>query len=118
MRIIGITGGIGSGKSTVSRILSETGAKIVDADVIAKEVVRKGGKALDELMNFFGNGILNEFGELDRKKLSGIVFNSPEKLEVLNKITHKYVVEKIIENINIERHKNTDTVVIDVPSFF
>ena len=68
MRIIGVTGGIGSGKSTVSRILRDLGAAIIDADIIARTVTGKGGKALEELVSYFGGEILGPEGELNRQK--------------------------------------------------
>lgn len=116
MIIIGVTGGIGSGKSTVSKILSDCGAEIVDADLIAREVTGKGGKALEELTAFFGNSVLDNKGQLDRTKMAGLVFGNPEKLEALNKITHKYIIIRICENIDrAKRDKKPDIIVIDAP---
>ena len=91
MRIIGVTGGIGAGKSTVSKMFSQLGADIVDADEIARAVTKKEGRAFSEIISFFGKEILSESGEIDRKKLAGIVFSDKEKLVALNEITHKYV---------------------------
>lgn len=116
MKIIGVTGGIGSGKSTVTRILADLGAKVIDADRIAREVVRKGQPALDELVGVFGPSILDENGELDRKKLAGIVFNDRIRLEELNRITHKHVTDKIVKAVDkFEREGNAETLVLDVP---
>jgi len=67
LKIIGITGGIGSGKSTVSTTLRDLGAAVVDADLLAKSVTASGGKAFDELVDFFGRDILGKDGEVDRK---------------------------------------------------
>lgn len=104
MRVIGITGPIGSGKSTVTGILLKSyGAKIINADDIYKEIVKAGQKALKEIVDSFGSGILDNSGELDRRKLGEIVFKDSEKLKLLNSITHKYVVERIIREININR---------------
>lgn len=114
LKIIGVTGGIGSGKSTVSRILSDSGAKVVDADSIAKQVVAKGEKALDEIKDCFGMKIISESGELDRKQLAEIVFNDREKLLTLNRITHKYVTDKIIEQIqDIKNSCKAEFIVVD-----
>jgi dephospho-CoA kinase len=116
VRIIGITGGIGSGKSTVSRILYDLGAKVIDADMIARETTSKGSKAYKEILDFFGEEILDEKGNLNRKKLSGIVFKDKDKLEALNRITHKYIAENI--ETTVERLKNegeADVIVIDAP---
>jgi dephospho-CoA kinase len=116
LKIIGVTGGIGSGKSTVSRILRDLGAKIVSADKIARDVVYKGEKALEELIEYFGNDIINDEGELDRKKLGTIVFDNIEKLEVLNSITHKYIVEKIVDMAEqFRKESKSGIMVIDAP---
>lgn len=113
MRIIGITGGIGSGKSTVSKILASFGAQIIDADILAKQIVEKGQKALEEILECFGDEILDREGNLDRKKLSGIVFKNKQKLEVLNRITHDHVAKRIIEKI--ESLTKTEIAVVDAP---
>jgi dephospho-CoA kinase len=116
MRVIGVTGGIGSGKSTVSRLLKEMGAKVIDADLIAHQIVEKGQPALQELEGHFGTGILTEKGTLDRKKLAALVFGDKEKLIVLNGITHRYVAEQIIESVDrLRTQGNTSMVAIDVP---
>lgn len=113
---IGVTGGIGSGKSTVSHMLAGYGAEIIDADIISRQVVKKGEKGFVELVEEFGAVILDENGELDRKKLSSIVFENPDKLKVLNSITHKYIVEKIDEKIkSIEAAEKASILVIDAP---
>ncbi len=113
--ILGITGGIGSGKSTVSGILKEKGAVIIDADLISKEVVEPGQKALEELTEAFGTDILDAGGKLNRKKLAGIVFNDSEKLQRLNSILHKYVTERIKNNVEEQLLKKTNIIVIDAP---
>jgi len=114
--VIGVTGGIGAGKSMVSRILVDLGAKVVDADKIARDIVKPGEPALMELVNEFGKEILTGQGELDRQKLSQMVFGDNQKLEKLNKITHKYIVERIINLVEKEkRDKRFDIIVLDVP---
>ena len=116
MYVIGVTGGIGAGKSMVSRILVDLGAKVVDADKIARDIVKPGEPALMELVNEFGKEILTGQGELDRQKLSQMVFGDNQKLEKLNKITHKYIVERIINLVEKEkRDKRFDIIVLDVP---
>ena len=106
MRIIGITGGIGSGKSTVSGILGEIGAKIIDADVIARDIVNKDGEVLKELVQCFGQGILDENGQLNRKGLGNLVFGNSRKLKDLNTITHKYIINRMIEIVHVEAEKS------------
>ena len=114
MVILGLTGGTGSGKSTVSKILKDLGAKIIDADPIARNVVKKGEKALEEIVEYFGSDILLETGELNRAKLGKIVFADREKLKVLNAITHKYIIEEINKIIDLEKqNKQYKVVVID-----
>jgi dephospho-CoA kinase len=114
MKVIGITGGIGSGKSTVARILGELGARVIDADIISKDIMYKGSKALQEITECFGNEILNEAEELDRKKLGDLVFGDAEKLEKLTVITHKYIIEEIIERVEREKSKaGTEMIILE-----
>ena len=89
MRVVGLTGGIASGKSTVARMLAEMGAQIVDADQVAREVVEPGEPAYHEIVAAFGPEVLLGEGEgIDRKKLGAIVFADPERRKRLNAITH------------------------------
>ncbi len=113
--ILGVTGGIGSGKSTVSSILKELGAVVIDADVISREVVEPGKMALDELTQEFGKDILDDCGQLNRKELAARVFNDANKLRILNSIVHKYVVQKIQQNVEEQLLKQTKIIVIDAP---
>jgi len=119
MKIIGLTGGIGSGKSTVSRILRGLGAKIIDADQVAREVVEKGKPALNEIAEEFGKETLLEDGTLDRKKLGSIIFSDTEKRMRLNEITHPKIVQEISERIDKYRAENhCDLVVLDCALLF
>jgi dephospho-CoA kinase len=88
---VGLTGGIGAGKSEVSRLLVERGAVLIDADRIAREVVAPGTPGLAAVVEAFGPGVLAEDGGLDRPRLGSIVFADPEKLAVLNSIVHPLV---------------------------
>ncbi len=115
MKIIGITGGIGSGKSTVANILQNFGAKVIDADRISREVTEKGQPALKEIVDYFGEEVLNKDGDLDRKKLGEIVFKDGEKLKTLNDITHKYIIERIRQYLDKFKAENARVVVLDVP---
>ncbi len=103
MKIIGITGGIASGKSTVSNIIKGSGYKIIDADIISREIVEKGKPALQEIVDSFGKEILNEDGSLNRKYLGSIVFSAPSKLKKLNEITHKRIVETIHKEVTYHK---------------
>ncbi|MCH5209958.1 MAG: dephospho-CoA kinase [Oscillospiraceae bacterium] len=110
MKIFGITGGSGSGKTSVSAIFRELGAEIIDTDIVAREVVRKGSKCLDELVECFGAMILNPDGTLDRKKLAKEAFSDREKTAALNRITHKYIKEEVMQRI---KNSTSDLIGID-----
>lgn len=99
MRVFGITGGSGSGKTTVSQMLAALGVEIIDTDKIAHEVVRKGSDCLKELSDAFGNEIILPDGSLDRKKLASIAFNNKEKTVLLSRITHKYIKSETMRRI-------------------
>ncbi|MCX7842768.1 MAG: dephospho-CoA kinase [Clostridia bacterium] len=111
--MVGITGGIGSGKSMASGFLKELGAYVIDADLIARQIVEKGQKAYDEIVEYFGHNVLNEDGSLDRKKLGTIVFKNSAKLKALNDITHKYIIEKVILELKEASNRCERTVVVD-----
>lgn len=101
--IIALTGGIASGKSLASNYMEKAGFKIIDADIIARQVVAKGSEALSILVNSFGSRILTSEGILDRPTLKQIVFDDPLKLHLLNQITHpriEHEIKKQMENIN------------------
>ncbi len=99
MTVFGITGGSGSGKSLVCSMLASLGVKIIDTDVIAREVVKKGSECLNELISYFGNDILLTNGELNRRQLASIAFSDKEKTDMLSRITHKYIKERTSEII-------------------
>ena len=110
---VGLTGGIGAGKSEVSRLLVECGAVLIDADRIAREVVAPGTPGLAAVVEAFGEEVLAPDGSLDRPKLGSIVFSDPEKLAVLNSIVHPLVGERSRE---LEEAADDDAVVVhDVP---
>jgi len=119
MLIIGITGNIGSGKTTVSKMLESKGAYVINADQIAREVLEINGAGYDEAVMFFGESILKDNAEIDRAKLAGIVFNDSAKLAKLNAITHKYVLAKIDELIAKVKAENSHNIIcLDVPLLF
>ncbi|MCA1833114.1 MAG: dephospho-CoA kinase [Actinobacteria bacterium] len=114
MPLIGLTGGIASGKSTVAHLLADRGALIVDADQIARDVVRPGRPAHERIVERFGRGVVAEDGNVDRAKLASIVFEDPQALADLNAITHPEVGIEMHEQI--ERGRATGRViVVDVP---
>lgn len=119
MRIIGLTGGIASGKSTVSGILKSLGAVVIDADQVAREVVEPGKPAWQEIVQDFGPAVLNPDGTLNRKQLSQLVFRDGEKLRRLNAITHPRVIEHFRQRLQWLRANRPDAVVVlDVPLLF
>lgn len=113
--ILGVTGGIGSGKSTVSLILQELGAVIIDADEISRQIVMPGEEALLELIEAFGNTIVDSSGNLKRKMLADMVFSSTLQLEMLNSILHKYVAQRIKDSVEEHMQKEREVIVIDAP---
>jgi dephospho-CoA kinase len=111
--IIGLTGGIASGKSTVARLFREKGALVLDADLIAHRVIAPGKPAFKKAVNYFGLEILNRAGSINRRRLARIVFNSPLKLKKLNALIHPPVI-KII-NEEVKKWKGKKIIVIDAP---
>lgn len=118
IKIIGLTGGIATGKSTVSEILKNNGYTVIDADIIAREVVRIGKPSYEKIKESFGNGVLLENKEINRKKLGSIVFNDIYKLSLLNELTHPYIYEEILNQINKNKEKNRQIIFIDIPLLF
>ena len=115
MKIIGISGGTGAGKSTVCAELEKRGACIIDADRISRQVSAYGGSAYGEIVETFGTGILAESGEIDRKALGRIVFNDSERLATLNRITHRHIFEEMKKQLN---DCDAEFAVLDVPLLF
>lgn len=114
--IIGLTGGTGCGKSTVCSILKNYGAYIIDADNISHNITKKGTKAYFGIIDYFGEDILDNKEEIDRKRLGSIVFNDKEKLSCLENITHKYIIKEINNSIKIAKDKQKyKYIVIDAP---
>ena len=99
MKLIGLTGAIGSGKSSVSALLAKRGAIVIDGDAIAKQLQQKGSPTLAKLVEAFGDILLSS-GDLDRQKVASIVFNDPEMLKKLNAIMHPAIGDEIMRRIN------------------
>ncbi|MBP3384006.1 MAG: dephospho-CoA kinase [Firmicutes bacterium] len=119
MEIIGLTGGIGTGKSTVSRYLSEQNFAIVDADLISRQVVEPGMPLLDELEAAFGSDIINEDGSLNRKGLAAIVFNDVEKRKLMDSIMHKEILAEMRRVMEDFQQQGTHQgIIIDAPLLF
>lgn len=114
MILVGLTGGIGSGKSTVSALLAAKGAVVIDADAITRQLQQPGQPVLAAIVERFGPGVLAPDGSLDRARLAGIVFNDPSALADLNAIVHPAVGAEIARRIEAERATD-HVVVLDIP---
>lgn len=110
MKLVGLGGGIGAGKSTVSKLLSERGAFIVDADLVARQVVEPGTPALAKIVERFGPEMVDADGALRRQALAGVVFNDAQALADLNAITHPAIAVEMTKQV--QAHVGTDHVVI------
>lgn len=113
MLLVGLTGGIGSGKSTVARLLADRGAVIVDADQVARDVVEPGQPAFDALVERFGTGIVGPDGRLDRARLADLAFATEEATSALNAVTHPAVGAEFARRM--EAAPRDAIVVCDVP---
>jgi len=118
MRTIGLTGGIGSGKSAVSDILRDLGALVIDADAVAHEVYRPGTDGWREVVEAFGSEIAGPSGEIDRGKLAGIVFGDAAQLERLNRIVHPRTRDLVAERLGRAEESGEAAVVVEAPLLF
>ena len=118
MIVIGLTGGIGSGKSTVAQFLSELGAVLLNADEVGHEAYQPHTETWQELVNTFGSGILQTNGEIDRKKLGEIVFSAPQALTNLNHIVHPRMFRMMQDRIERWREQGTEVVVLEAAILF
>lgn len=117
MKIIGLTGGTGSGKGFVSERLKARKAYVIDADAVAHEIIEKGRPAYKEIVDYFGSEILDEDGNILRRKLGNIVFSDKDKLAFLNSCTHKYInmeIMRIIEEVKPQTNVYS-AIIIDAP---
>ncbi|MBJ7362216.1 MAG: dephospho-CoA kinase [Ilumatobacteraceae bacterium] len=114
MILVGLTGGIGSGKSTVSGLLQARGAVIIDADAIVREVQQPGSPVLAELAQKFGPDVLAQDGSLDRQAVANIVFTDPDALKSLNAIVHPAVGREMNQRMIAQRASN-NVVILDIP---
>ena len=112
--IIGLTGGIASGKTTASDYLMSLNIPVIDADKIAREVLSPGHEGFNKVVEFFGQAILDD-GTIHRRKLREIVFNDSKALEKLNEITHPLIREAIVEKLNEMSSKHYPLIVLDAP---
>ena len=115
MKVIGLTGGIGSGKSSVSRFLAKLGAVIIDADKVGHEAFKPGTELWQEVVAAFGKKILKPGGEINRNKLGEIVFGSPELLLRLNQIMHPRMYDMVKTQIQDYRKQGVEIVILEAP---
>lgn len=115
MVLIGLTGGIASGKSTISKMLKELGAEVIDADLVAREVIQPRSAAWREMVEAFGKGILNDDRTINRRRLGNVVFPDPKAVEKLNSITHPRIIRRIEDRIEDARKRGINVLVIDAP---
>jgi dephospho-CoA kinase len=118
MYVIGLTGGIGSGKSTVAEMLEELGARILSADLTGHEVYAPGRPAWQEIVDAFGRDVVAENGTIDRAKLRNIVFSDAKELARLNAITHPRMKEMMREKIEMLGREGADIVVLEAALLF
>lgn len=118
MKIIGITGSIGSGKSHVAALISEKGIPRIDTDEVYHGFVSKRSPMTEEIEKYFGGGVINPDGSLNRAELGKIVFSEPEKLKLLNSLTHETVKSKVREMLAQYRKAGEKAVLVEVPLMF
>ena len=115
MKVIGVTGGIGSGKSTVSELLAELGAVIIDADEVGHEALKPDTEVWREVVAAFGRQIVTPEGDIDRAKLGEIVFGNPESLSRLNQIMHPRMYDMVKAKLEGYRRQGVAVVVLEAP---
>ncbi|NXK68133.1 DCAKD protein, partial [Sylvietta virens] len=118
MFLVGLSGGIASGKSTVVAVLRELGCAVIDADVIARQVVQPHSKAHQQILQHFGTEILLENGEINREALGNIIFSQPEKRRLLNSITHPEILKEMLKQVLKYFVLGYRYVILDIPLLF
>lgn len=118
MKIIGLTGGIASGKSTISKRLKEKGYIVIDADIAARKVVEIGTPALQDIKDYFGNVVLHDDGTLNRRKLGEIVFSDELKRKKLNELTHPRIREWMQSQLDHATKKGANILFMDIPLLY
>ncbi len=113
MKVIGLTGNIASGKSVVATMLEDLGAKVIDADDIARKVVEPKEPAWNEIVEVFGKTILNSDDSINRKALGEIVFNDDQKRNILNNITHPKIIQRVREAVETYKNEGVEVVIIE-----
>ena len=119
MLSVGLTGGIASGKSAAARLFVLKGASLIDADLMARQVVQRGEEGFQPVIDAFGSGIITPSGELDRVKLGAIVFADPVKRQLLDTILHPFIINRIFSRIEeLDNQRYSGIVIADIPLLF
>ncbi len=116
--VVGLTGQTGGGKSTVSKVFSQCGFGVINADKISRDVVEKGSACLSEIQDCFHDGVIAEDGTLNRKALAAIVFSDTKKKELLNAIMYPYIVGRILQEIHDFADNGVKMILLDAPTLF
>ena len=109
--MLGVTGGIASGKTTVANMLEDLGVPIIDFDLLSRQVVEPGQPAFKDITDYFGDGVIDKNGTLDRKRLSTIVFRNPAKRKILEGITHPRILEAFLRQVRKMAEKDSHRIV-------
>ena len=118
MLVIGLTGGIGTGKSEVARLLQSLGAIVIDADQVGHEAYAPNSESWQEVVNAFGKEILQPSGQIDRGRLGAIVFSDPQELNKLNAIMHPRMAGMVADKVQLLREQGVETVVVEAALLF
>lgn len=116
--IVGLTGQTGAGKSTVARYMEQWGCAVIDADIVAREAVKKGSNCLEALAREFGYDIIENDGELNRRLLAKRAFVSPEKTAVMNSVTHPWILERTKQLAESHKREGKSIIIFDAPLLF
>lgn len=116
--VVGLTGQTGAGKSTVSKVFRQCGFGLINADLISREVVKKGSNCLHEIEDCFPENVITEDGELNRRELAKIIFSDSKKRELLNSIMYPYIMGSILQEIHRFADNGQKMILLDAPTLF
>lgn len=116
--IIGLTGSIASGKSTISQLLKDKGYALIDADIVARLVVEPGSNTLKEITNQFGSEVLHSDGTLNREALGTMIFHNPMKRKQLNELMHPAIRNEMLKQRDELKNQGLETIIMDIPLLF